>query len=347
MVAPMNAGPPLPPAPAKKRSGCATAAIVVVVLVAASAVLGVVGILIYAVATRGVEAPAAGGAATTPPRAASAAPTVALPPPLPASADREVAAALAGGTCRRNDLERTKTSYLTATVGRGAAGALRGRVAIVHVKMAMTGAAWTPQGSRAVTVTAGAVRDYLLREGRRFRADLSIDAIEWPLATRFTMPQVRTDARGRVRTDDGENLRKTTRAAIEAAIGQPLQQLADGMRRGGYANVAFVVHFPGGPRGIRDFAVPVGSPGHAVELAYVLDPDWNATSRTMLVAHELLHLFGADDLYEVRNIAPDDVNDIMNAQCEGVGPTHVGEATAFSVGWLPKPPARSYAFGPR
>lgn len=346
MVAPMNAGPPVPTAPEKKRSGCVTGLIVVVVLIAVAAVLGVVGILVFAVATRGVEAPAASAGSAAPSR--PAAPRVALPPPLSATADRDVAMALAGGTCRRNDLERTKTSYLTATVARGAASALRGRVAIVHVKMSMTGATWTPQGSRSVTVTAGAVRDYLLREGRRFHVtDLAIDAIEWPLATRFTMPQVRVDARGRVRADDGENLRKTTRAAIEATIGQPLQVMADGMRRGGYANVAFVVHFPHGPRGIRDFAVPVGSPGRAVELAYVLDPDWNATSRTMLVAHELLHLFGADDLYEVRNIAPDDVNDIMNAQCEGVGPTHIGETTAFSVGWLPRPPARAYAFSPR
>jgi hypothetical protein len=67
----------------------------------------------------------------------------------------------------------------------------------------------------------------------------------------------------------------------------------------------------------------------------------------MLVAHELLHLFGADDLYEIRNIAPDDVNDIMNAQCEGVGPTHIGSTTAFAIGWLPAPPARGYAFGPK
>ena len=79
----------------------------------------------------------------------------------------------------------------------------------------------------------------------------------------------------------------------------------------------------------------------------MLEPDWNVPSRTLLVVHELLHLFGADDLYEVRGVAPDDVNDVMNAQCDGLAPTHVGETTAFALGWTAAPPRRSYGFSPQ
>lgn len=334
--------------------GCRGVALGALGVVGGAGVLGVVGVLVAAVIT----GPSNGGSATAAttgarPGVADPGAAVGLPVPAPlAAADPtiagEVAGALRRGSCRRNDLERTKPSYLTAMRGHGAAGALRGQVAIVHFKMTAAGAAWTPRAERSVTLTAAASRDWLLAQARRWRVDdLRVDAIEWPLATSFAMPPVRLDARGRVVTTDGENLRRTTRSAIEGAIGRPLQAVVDGLRGRGYANVAFVVHYPGGRPGIRDFAVPVGSPGHAPELAYVLEPDWEVASRTLLVVHELLHLFGADDLYEVRGIAPDEVNDVMNAQCDGLGPTLVGETTAHAIGWTAAPPRRAYTFSPR
>jgi hypothetical protein len=353
-----------PPAPGgryggvvAKGMGCRGIGLAALGVVGGAGILAVVGVLVAAVVT----GPSAGGAATATPASGGAGsgaaarpgvPGLVVPAPLGPTLDaagaRDVAAAVRRGACRRNDVERTRPSYLTAMRGHGAAGALRGRVAIVHVKMSAAGVTWTPTSERSVTLVAAASRDWLIDQARRWRVDdLAIDSIEWPLATRFAMPPIRLDARGRVVGSDGENLRHTTRAAMEAALGRPLDGVVEELRRRGYANVAFVVHYPGGRPGVRDFAVPVGSPGAAAELAYVLEPDWNVASRSLLVVHELLHLFGADDLYEVRGVAPDDVNDIMNAECDGLGPTHVGATTAYAVGWTASPPRRAYGFSAR
>jgi hypothetical protein len=59
-------------------------------------------------------------------------------------------------------------------------------------------------------------------------------------------------------------------------------------------------------------------------------------------AHELLHLFGADDLYVLRDVDPEDDNDVMGGSC-GRRASRVADQTAWAIGWLPTPPARVYA----
>jgi len=327
--------------------------------VGALGVLAVIGLLVAAVVMERPEGEREAGGTGAPARGAPrhpsrdpsrdpGAPDLAVPAPLGRLDDREVPLAMHSGSCRRNDVERRKLTYFTAMRGRGAAGTLRGKVAIIHLKMSTTTASWSARSSRSVTLTAAVSRDYLLAQAKRWKVpDLTIDAIEWPLATRFAMPPVRLDGRNKVAAGDGENLRKTTRLAVESAMGRSMQAVVDDLREDGYANVAFLVHFPSGPVGIRDFAAPTGAAGKAAEFAYLLEPDWNVTSRSALAVHELLHLFGADDLYEVRGIGQDEVNDIMNAQCDGLGPTTIAETTAFAVGWTAAPPRRAYGFSER
>ena len=94
-------------------------------------------------------------------------------------------------------------------------------------------------------------------------------------------------------------------------------------------------------------AVPVNWHWVGAELAYVIEPDWNVPSRSLLATHEVLHLFGADDLYEIRGVPADEANDLMNAECDGLGGTFIGETTAYAIGWTKAPPVRSFSFDGR
>ncbi len=318
-----------------RRSVAGTLALAVLLLLALSGVGFVITIIVLAVT---------GNQSAETSAERSREPGV-VPPPLPVADDHSVIDAVRGGTCRRNDVERRKTSYSIAMRERGAASVLRGRVAIVHFKMSPPGTAWTPVGSRAVTSTAQATRVWLLDQAKRWRVDdLQIDAIEWPLTTTATIPSIRLDANKKPSATDGQVFRTTVRGAIEAAVGRTLSEVVADVEARHYDNVGFLVSFPSGPRGIRDFAAPTGAKGNAAELAYVLEPDWNATSRSMLAAHEILHLFGPDDLYEVRGVPRDETNDVMNAECDGLGPAVIGETTAYAIGWTTTPPPRSFSW---
>jgi hypothetical protein len=335
--------PPIAPAAKKGGSGCAKALLVAFLAVAALGVLGM-GVALAIVLTGGEESSSGSpsGSAAAGDRRSS------VPTPMGADHDRDVTVAIHAGSCRRNDTHRRKPNYFTGMRGRGSAGALRGKVAIVHLKVSTTGGSWTPATSRSVTLTAATARDFIVREAKRYQVrDLVVDAIEWPVSTRLTLPPIRLDAQDKVSTADGEALRKQTRQAVEIALGRSLQAVVEDLRKEGYAETGFIVHYPTGPRGIRDFAVPNGSPRKDAEFAYLLEPDWNVASRSALAVHEILHLFGADDLYEVVGLAADEVNDIMNAQCDGLGPAHVGETTAYGVGWVDRPPKRAYGFSDR
>lgn len=315
-----------------------TILIALVCLLALGGIGGIVTLIVLAVTGEKTPAPTSDG------RPGSSG---YVPPPLAplATDDAEVARALRAGSCRRNDVERTKTRYLAATRQRGAASVLRGKVALVSFELSTPGTAFTPAASRAVTLTARTTRAYLLEQAKRWRVtDLSIDAIVWPLTTTSTIPTIRLGANKKPEAADGEAFRKATRHALESGIGRSLSVVVEDVQARGYDNVALLVSFPSGPKGIRDFAAPTGAKGDASELAYVLEPDWNPTSRSLVAAHELLHLFGADDLYEIRGVPTAEANDVMNAECDGLGATFIGETTAYAIGWTSTPPARSFTF---
>ena len=55
-------------------------------------------------------------------------------------------------------------------------------------------------------------------------------------------------------------------------------------------------------------------------------------------AHEMMHVFGAADLYNVKNAARYSVTDIMNYQSRQLIDSKVEPITAYAVGWRKKPP---------
>ena len=93
----------------------------------------------------------------------------------------------------------------------------------------------------------------------------------------------------------------------------------------------------------REFALWAEDDG--IDTAIVQQTPSHAESGTY--AHELIHLFGADDIYRLTKVDPADDGDIMGGRCVLLRDTRIGEATAWAVGWKASPPARAYATGPR
>lgn len=318
----------------RRRSLAAIVAMGLVIALALGGIGAIVTVVVLGV-TRGRSSEVAADASPAPGF---------VPAPLPPREAREIVDGMRRGSCRRNDVERTKTRYLAAMRERGAASVLRGDVAIIHLLVTTPGAVWTPEASAAVRLTAEISRAYLLEQARRWSVtDLAIHPILWPVTTAAIDP-IRVEGNRKPSPEEADRFRKATRLAIEASLGRRMQAVVEDVVGHGYARVAFVVSFPAGPRGIRDFAAPTGSRGDAAELAYVLEPDWNPTSRSFLVTHELLHLFGADDLYEIRGIPRDEANDVMNAECDGLGQATIGETTAWAIGWTAARPTRTFSF---
>ena len=60
------------------------------------------------------------------------------------------------------------------------------------------------------------------------------------------------------------------------------------------------------------------------------------------LAHELLHLFGADDLYNISNGTYYAPRDIMHYQSKYLSTMNLGPLTAYSVGLIYKQPATPF-----
>lgn len=55
-------------------------------------------------------------------------------------------------------------------------------------------------------------------------------------------------------------------------------------------------------------------------------------------AHEILHVFGADDLYNIRGASDYALTDIMNFQSKKLEDSSIHPVTAYAIGWQNKPP---------
>ena len=58
---------------------------------------------------------------------------------------------------------------------------------------------------------------------------------------------------------------------------------------------------------------------------------WDKLKNTQ--AHEILHLFGADDLYSIKSAANYAVTDIMNFQSRNLADGRIDPITAYAIGW--------------
>jgi len=85
----------------------------------------------------------------------------------------------------------------------------------------------------------------------------------------------------------------------------------------------------------RSFAEPCYTNWCNREFTFILQPvkslHWDYLHNTL--AHESLHLVGADDLYNIKSAASYDTNDIMNAGARYLEDSVVGDLTAYAIGW--------------
>lgn len=55
-------------------------------------------------------------------------------------------------------------------------------------------------------------------------------------------------------------------------------------------------------------------------------------------AHEMMHVFGAADLYNIKDAGRYSVTDIMNFQSKQLENSNIEPITAYAIGWRKKPP---------
>ena len=90
----------------------------------------------------------------------------------------------------------------------------------------------------------------------------------------------------------------------------------------------------------RSFAEPCYTKWCNIEFTFILQPvksrHWDYLHNTL--AHEALHLVGADDLYNIKSAVSYDTNDIMNAGSRYLEDSVVGDLTAYAIGWTDSRP---------
>lgn len=209
----------------------------------------------------------------------------------------------------------------------GPADELRGKVAVLVVRVE-TAARPPRRGERRWTELAPVIAARSLEEqARKRRVELAVDTYLWPVTTDYDVEAPLPNVEGAPRVDE---LVRRGSAAVAAASGVDLASAQSMLRSRGYGAVATVLYLPS-LQGEQDRALT--GPDIAV-LGY---PEAIAAG-TFLYAHELLHLFGAGDLYNVRPFDRRDEGDVM-ASFRGLC---VGDVTAWAVGWSGQRPARSY-----
>lgn len=206
----------------------------------------------------------------------------------------------------------------------GTARRLRGKVGIVVVDVSSAKKNDVSLRRRTAKTAALGAKKALLREAKKADVDdLSIDLFLLPIDGDVSM-----------QVDPGSpSVGAATNQALARmrAKGHDLRELDAFLRARGYRERAVMVHttalVPGSGVAFNDGR-------HGIDVAF-----FDASHEgTMVFAHELLHLFGADDLYDIARFDPHDTGDIM-ALGHGVC---VKETTAWAIGWSKNRPVRSY-----
>lgn len=264
--------------------------------------------------------------------------------PLTTKPDRVAEGAWSSGNCGDFSKERDLPAY---QVGRdsGSAQELRGRTAGLVLKLHSSSLSWTKANELSVDRATLMAQRFYLTQAQKRGIELKFDIIPWELKTAFDVPKLALDGNQRLGSDVMDQIRDGSRTAIETALGARLERVIAEIRKTGYDNVAFFVFLPV-KTSARSFAVPSyrSAPKDYAEAAYLFVPTNDFGHFAVTVAHEGMHLFGADDIYRIKNVDKRDDDDVMGEYCTGFLKAKVGDATAFAVGWLPTPPARGYRF---
>ncbi len=233
-----------------------------------------------------------------------------------------------------------REAYTKAAFGVGTAKRMRGRVAIVHLLIASRRLSWTMgkarDRERSSLLAARFVEEQAKRHGV---TDLEAVPMAWVLPTDFELPELSIDSSSRVDVDSSRKLVKGALTASERTLGATMAGVVAALHADGYAEVAFLLHFPVKTGG-RDFAYAVPNGISEVDVAVMFEE--NLLRLGSRSAHETMHLFGADDLYPLSHLDPADSTDIMRAGCSGLGVQSVQDMTAYSIGWKTTKPKRAY-----
>ncbi len=264
--------------------------------------------------------------------------------PLTLKQDKTLESTWASGNCGDFSKERDLPAY---QVGRdsGSAQALRGKTAALVLKLHAPGLAWTKTTDLNVDRASLIAQRFYLTQAKKRGVDLRFDVIPWALKSAYQLPSLALDANQRLDTRTMDVIRDGSRLAVEGALGARLERVIGELRKGGYQNVALFVFLPV-KTSARSFAVPSyrSAPTDYPEAAYLFVPTNDFGHFAVTVAHEGMHLFGADDLYRIKNVDKRDNDDVMGEYCTGFLKATVNDATAFAVGWAPAAPPRGYNF---
>ena len=332
---------PLPPrrtAPKRSGGGCLLAAAVLfglfVVFLGGAAVLVAIG-------TRDEDR-----AADLPQEQKGNLPAVA---PIGGKPDATAQSVWTAGVCGDFSKERDRTAYF-ATRNEGSARVLRGRVAMIHIRVNSPTLRWTKGGEVNVNRAALMSQEFVLTHAKRYSvAGLTFDVIPWSLKTTYQLPDLGTNTNHKLDDQTMRFVRDGAREAVEAALSARMESVVASVKAGGYDEVGFVIHFPT-KTDARDFAFSAfhGEPkDKSAEMAFIFSPTSDFGHFAVTVTHEGLHLFGADDLYRIEHLDARDQHDIMGEYCTGFRQAIVHDATAYAIGWSPSPPPRGYAFEDR
>jgi len=252
--------------------------------------------------------------------------------------------ARATGTCSEVSNERWGTTY-EARRDDGSAPRLRGKVAILHVRLGGGSSAWPKSLQSRVDEAAIAQGAFYRQEARARGIPLEVDMFPWSLPDApINMPSLVIDSHQSLDLATQKLLRVRAREGIQASVAEPLEKVVADFKKRGYDSVAILTYFPQQTQA-RNFAwyASSGDPAGDPEIAILFPRKDELTHLSVTVAHEGLHLFGAYDLYRLRKVGEDDRHDIMGEYCTGLKQARVGDATAYGIGWTDDKPARPYA----
>jgi hypothetical protein len=253
---------------------------------------------------------------------------------------------LTHGSCQRlNNVapDEKRDAYQLVWRNAGAAKRLRGRVAVVHLRLRGEGMQWTMGQARTVDSAALLTQKFFEREAARYGVtDLKYDAFVWKLPTNFRPPVLKMNAAHRVDSASADQLVNSGVAASERSLTLPLSQVTARLRKNGYEQVAYLLHLPIVTEA-REFAAPAPQSGPSdIAVIYLHSNEGNDSETAFTTTHETLHLFGADDLYPLKRDDEGDQADVMRDWCEGYGDARIQAMTAYAIGFTDVKPKRVY-----
>ncbi len=232
--------------------------------------------------------------------------------------------------------ERDKNTKYVAAPRVGPAGELRGRVVVAYVFVEDGGGGeWTLRTRQQALASWGAAEAWLARAAEGYGAAVEftrrVFVVDRDPAIQRRTVGLAKDGRSEIGSEVSELVAHRLGDRHVRGLLERLRQEA------GADQATLFLHLP---RDARSFArrclVGCGPTG---EYAYIMKEarprDWEQIEATQ--AHETLHLFGADDLYDIRDAKFYAPRDIMNYHSPLLALSRMEPVTGFAVGLVAGP----------